>query len=103
MNKVQHLLVFQQDNSAESKIKGIKKYGQGKFEIETVSINSPLPPIIDDSSQYFPKKLEAHVVLDFLKHPDLSHDLAKICQNKGIPDIASGKKLRLQGVYTPFT
>ncbi len=41
------------------------------------------------------------MVLDYLKHPDLSHDLTVLCKNKGIPLIAPGKKFRVEGSFTP--
>lgn len=41
------------------------------------------------------------LVLDFLKHPDLSHDLALLCQRLAIPMVASGKKTTVDGTHTP--
>ncbi len=99
----QNLLVFQQNNSGESKIKGVRQYGEGLFHIEVISIDTPLPTIIDDSQIYLPEDFSADLVLDFLKHPDLSHDLARICREKKIPIIASGKKLRNKWAFTPST
>ncbi len=43
------------------------------------------------------------LVLDYLKHPDLSQDLAALCRKKGIPVIASGKKIKGEGAYCPKT
>jgi len=71
--------------------------------VERWSIDTPLAPIIDDASEFLPKRIEADLVLDFLKHPDLTHDLAGICRRQGIPLVASGKKLRVEGVLTPPT
>ena len=99
----QKIVVFQQDGSADSKIKGIRQHGGADFLIETVSIDGPLPEIIDDGSAYLPREIDGDLVLDFLKHPDLSHDLAEMCRKRGIPVVASGKKLRQEGVYTPPT
>ncbi len=101
--KRQKILVFQQNKSGESKIKGILKEGKGKFQIEVVNIDQPLPPLIDDATPYLPQDIEADIVLDYLKHPDLSYDLATLCKKKGIPLIVSGKKIRLEGVYSPPT
>lgn len=99
----QRILVFQQDGSGESKIQGIRKYGKEHFIIETVSINEALPPILDDTREYLPSEIQADLILDFLKHPDLSHDLAIACRARNIPIISSGKKLRVKGALTPPT
>ena len=50
-----------------------------------------------------PDTIEADLVLDFTKHPDLSHDLALMCRKRNIPVVASGKKTRVEGVITPPT
>jgi len=99
----QKILVFQQDGSGESKIRGIRKYGKDLFLIETISIDGSLPPILDSTSEYLPKDLQADLVLDFLKHPDLSHDLAVACTKTSIPVVASGKKVKGQRVFAPPT
>ncbi len=98
---VQNLLVFQQRDRAMAKIAGISEYGRGRFDIRLVSVEDTLPPVIEDTSLYLPSDLEADLVLDYLVHPDLSYDLAEICRIKGIPVIASGKKIRNNWVYTP--
>jgi hypothetical protein len=99
----QKILVFQQNGNGESKIKGIRKYGEGLFELEIVSIDMPLPPVIDDTSEILPATIHADLVLDFLKHADLSHDLGVMCRDRNIPMVASGKKIRVDGVSTPPT
>ena len=99
--KKQKVLLFQQNSKGESKIRGLLKYGGNLFELETLSINAALPEILDDTRAYLPQDFNADIVIDFLEHPDLSHDLAIICANKEIPVIASGKKLRIPGVFTP--
>ena len=99
----QRILVFQQNGSGESKIRGIRRYGKDIFLIETISIDASLPPIIDDTSDYLPKDISADLVLDFLMHPDLSYDLAVLCAEREIPVVASGKKLRGQRVFAPPT
>ena len=101
--KVQNILVFQQNGSGEPKITGIKKYGGDRFNLEIVSIDTPLPAVIEDDHGYLPRNIQADLVLDFLKHPDLSHDLAAICSRLNIPVVASGKKLRIKGIHTPPT
>jgi len=100
----QFVLVFEQNGSARSKIQGIEQYGQGAVKTEVISIEACLPPLIDDTAAFLPMRLEADLVLDFLKHPDLSHDLAVMCVRAGIPLIASGKKVRVEGaILTPPT
>ena len=99
----QRILVFQQNGSGESKIRGMRKYGKDIFIIETISIDESLPPILDNTSEYLPKDIQADLVLDFLKHPDLSHDLAAACAKRKIPVVASGKKLKGQRVFVPPT
>ena len=99
----QKLLVFQQNGSGESKIAGVRKYGENRIVLEVISIDDTLPPLLEDTSEYLPRKFKADLVLDFLKHPDLSHDLAVLCRDLDIPLIASGKKLEIKGVHTPPT
>ncbi len=71
--------------------------------LEVVSIDQPVPPVLDDTSDYLPDTIEADLVLDFLKHEDLSHDLVAICHEKRIPVISSGKKIPSKWVLTPPT
>ena len=99
----QKIILFQQNNRGESKIQGIKKYGKEKFDIQVFSIDIPLPSIIDDPREYFPEKIKADMVLDFLTHPDLSYDLGLMCRERQIPVIASGKKIDIETVITPPT
>jgi hypothetical protein len=106
MNKTdnpQKILVFQQNGSGESKIAGVSKYGGNRIVLEIISIDDTLLPLVEDTSAYLPREIKADLVLDFLKHPDLSHDLADLCRNQVIPLIASGKKLNIRGVHTPPT
>ncbi len=100
---MQKITVFQENGSGNSKIAGIKRFGNNNFSIEIIDINLPLPFIIDDASKYLPLNLNTDLVLDFLKHPDLSTDLALLCQKKKIPIIASGKKITLGQAFTPLT
>lgn len=99
----QRITVFQQHGSAETKITGMRKYGGKRFDITVVSIDEALPPIIEDGAAFLPEEIEADVVLDFLTHPDLSHDLGALCTRLGIPVVASGKKSRTGLVITPPT
>ncbi len=103
MKKKTAILILQQNKSGESKISGIKRFGKGLFDLDIISIDTPLPPVIDDTSEYLSADFHADLVLDFLKHPDLSHDLEMICRHKKIPVIASGKKLNGNWSLTPPT
>jgi hypothetical protein len=100
---VQHILVFQQGGSALTKIKGIQRYGREDLVLSIISIDVALPAILDEAGDYIPRELQASLVLDYLKHPDLSDELARLCSSQGVPLIASGKKLRWPGVFTPPT
>jgi len=102
-SKIQKIVVFQQNASGESKIQGIIRYGENLFDLKIISIDKPLPTVIDDPIKYLPTDIKADLVLDYLTHPDLSHDLAVMCVNKKIPVIASGKKSLIKGVLTPPT
>jgi hypothetical protein len=99
----QKIIVFQQNNSGRSKIRGIERYAKGLFDLDIISIDEPLPPVLDDTGGYISSHFDADLVLDFLKHPDLSHDLAIVCRNKRIPVVASGKKHRIRWAHTPPT
>lgn len=102
-SSIQKIILFQQNGRGENKIHGIKKYGKGLFDLEIRSLPTGLPPVLDHTNLYLPEKIDADLVLDFLIHPDLSHDLALICREEHIPVIASGKKIHVQGVITPST
>lgn len=99
----QRILIFQQKGNGESKIAGLRKYGGDSLVLESISIDQELPPVIDHSADYLPDNFNADLVLDFLTHPDLSHDLALICTGKNIPLVASGKKTTVKGILTPPT
>ena len=95
------IVVFQQGGRGISKVEGIRRFGGDRFDITLTTIDQPLPPVVDDASEYLPSAIEADLVLDFLKHPDLSHDLALLCKRLGIPIVASGKKTTVPGTHTP--
>ncbi|MBW1899510.1 MAG: hypothetical protein JRI61_10685 [Deltaproteobacteria bacterium] len=101
--KPQKIIVFQQNESGQKKIEGVRQYGDNRFVLEIISIDVSLPPVIDNTGEYIPQDIQADLVLDFLKHPDLSQDLAEVCRNRKIPVVASGKKLRGKCVFTPPT
>lgn len=101
--KKQKVIVFQQQGSGEKKVAGIRRYAEESIDLSIVSIDEPLPTVIEDGSYYLPEKLDADLVLDFLKHPDLSHDLVDLCHRQNIPVISSGKKIPSKWVLTPPT
>ncbi len=99
---MQKIIVFQQNGSGKSKIEGINKFGEKQFLITTFDIDEALPLVLDDTSQYLPKKIDADIVLDFLKHRDLSDDLSILCEKLNIPVVASGKNITTgQAICTP--
>jgi len=102
-NGIQKIAVFQQNGSGESKIRGIREYGNGLFQLRVCSIDTDMPSLIEDGRLYLPSGIDADLVLDFLRHPDLSEDLGAMCREKGIPVVASGKKHQIPGVITPPT
>ena len=89
----QRVAVFQQGNSAEAKIAGIRRYGGGRFQLECFAIDQPLPDVLDDTSAILPDLIHADLVLDYLRHPDLSEDLALLCERQYIPVIAPGRTI----------
>ncbi len=93
--------VFQQGNRAESKVKGIQRYGQDQFDVTLMTIRHSLPEILDDTSEFLPDRIDADLVLDFLIHPDLSYDLSVLCRQLEIPVVASGKKVDVSDTHTP--
>lgn len=99
----QKVTVFQQRGSGERKIAGVRLYGSDIIELEVISIDVELPPVVDDSSEFLPEDLDTDLVLDFLRHSDLSQDLADLCAQKNIPIIASGKKIDNRWVVKPPT
>ncbi len=100
---MQKIIVFQQNGSGKTKIEGINSFGDKQFIIETFDIDDALPPVIDDSSEYLPDEIDADLVLDFLKHRDLSDDLSLLCQKLNIPVIASGRKITTGEAICPPT
>lgn len=102
-NPLQRLTVFQQNGSGEQKIAGVKSYGTDICSLEIINIDGQLPQLIDDTSQYLPSELHTDLVLDYLTHQDLAHDLAVLCGRLNIPIVSSGKKLPVKGAMTPPT
>jgi hypothetical protein len=102
-NNIQTIWVYQQNQSAMGKIQAIDRFAKNAIDLKIISIDDALPLIIDDASGYLPPPRGADLVLDHLKHPDLSHALAQRCRQAGIPLIASGKKPPLEEALTPRT
>lgn len=100
---MQKIIVFQQNGSGRSKIEGIRQFGRDHFSIETFDIDEPLPTVLDDTSDYLPETIDADLVLDFLKHRDLSDDLSLLCEKLDIPVIASGKNITVGKAVCPPT
>ncbi len=97
----QRIAVFQQNGSGENKIRGIGQFGGDRFIIETYDIDAPLPDLIEHSGGYLPETISADIVLDYLKHPDLSNDLWLLCEKLRIPVVASNKKSLVKWPITP--
>jgi hypothetical protein len=89
----QRIAVFQQRGSGEAKIAGIRRYGGSRFRLERFAIDQPLPALLDDTAEFLPADIDADLVLDYLRHPDLSEDLAALCARRAIPMIAPGRTL----------
>ena len=99
----QRVTVFQQKGSGERKIEGVRRYAGDTIVLDVISIDSDFPPIIDDTAGLLPDDLDTDLVIDFLTHEDLSVDLAELCVRKGIPVVATGKKINHKSVLTPPT
>ena len=97
------IVVFQQEGSAEHKIRGIQEHGRGLRIVRVVDVESGLPEVVDAAEQYLPDDFQGDLVLDFLKHPDLRVALAELCLRKNIPVVSSGKKIPVEGVISPPT
>lgn len=100
-NGPQKVWVYLQCHTATCKTQAVGRFSAQSIELKIISIDDALPPIIDEPEPYFPDPIEADLVLDHLKHPDLSHALAEKCRKAGIPVVASGKKPPLEGALTP--
>ncbi len=100
---MQKITLIQQEGRGNAKIEGIRQFGKSRFDVEVIDIDSPLEPVIDDTTQYLPENIRADLILDFLKHPDLSEDLAVLAEKSNIPVVASGKKISSGAVICPPT
>lgn len=95
------IVVFEQDGSGQKKIAGIRKYGRDLELSGVINIVAALPEFVDNPEDYIPQDFNGDLVLDYLTHPDLSHYLVRLCREKKIPVIASGRKD--PHAFTPFT
>lgn len=95
--------MFQQEGSGEAKIRALAEHGRDLAVVRVVNIDGPLPPVLDRPEALLPEDLEADLVLDHLRHPDLTHALALLCQVRGIPVIASGRRVPVPGLLSPPT
>lgn len=91
-SKKQKIAVFLHPGRSQQKIAGIEQYASHCIELKLYSIDAALADIIDDTSPYLPQTVDADLVLDYLSHADLSHDLAELCKKLNIAIISSGKK-----------
>lgn len=99
----QQLVVFQQRGSGEAKIRGIREHGRDLRIARVIDIDDDLPPVVDDADPYLPATLQADLVLDFLRHPDLRQELALRCARWSIPVVAAGKRMPVEGLISPPT
>ena len=96
-----HILVFEQNGSATSKVTGLRRFGNPDDTVSVVSIDDHLPDFVDEPEEFIDADIVADLVLDYLTHPDLSQYLIEVCSKNNIPIVASGKQSDL--AYTPFT
>lgn len=95
------IAVFEYRGCGQKKIEGIRRYGTNIRITATFDITEPLPGFIDEPENFISTDFTADLVLCFIKHPDLCQYLATVCQQKGIPMVASGTKT--ENAITPFT
>ncbi|MEE4241527.1 MAG: DUF166 family (seleno)protein DfsP [Desulfopila sp.] len=95
-----NIIVFQQYGSAEKKIEGIGKYGRNLSISKVFSINQSFPEVIDNPEEFIDREFTGDLVLNYIKHPDLSDYLVELCEKKSVPVITPGKSGK---GYTPFT
>lgn len=94
------LVVFEENGSKKNKVDGIKAHGAA-MHIQVFSIVGVFPDFIDEPEEYITNEFSGDLVLNYLKHPDLSDYLIAVCKQKKIPVIAPGKKT--DDAFTPFT
>ena len=102
---MQVIKIFQQNNSGARKIAAVQEKAGDRLVLEVVNIQDALPMVLDDTEDLLQdaREMSADLVLDYLKHPDLSYDLCRICSQRGIPVVSPTKKWRMPWVFTPPT
>jgi len=95
------LVIFEEAGSGKYKVAGIEVYGRNITIERIYNIPPAMPEIIDEPEEFIPDDFEGDLILNFLRHPDLSEHLVKICKIKGMPVIASGQNI--PGAICPFT
>ena len=96
-----NIVVFEEQGSGQTKIRGIREHGHNMHIKAVITIDQALPDFIEEPEVYIDPIFDGDLVLDYLRHPDLSHYLITLCQDKGIPVIAPGKADNR--ALTPFT
>jgi len=66
---------FSTKRKRRKKDRGIRRHGEKHFSLDIILINDSLPTVLDDTTPYIPRNFQADLVLEYLKHPDLSYDL----------------------------
>ena len=97
----QKLVIFEEDGSGDYKVAGIQVYGKNIHITKVFNIQGPLPVLIDEPEDFITEDFDADLVLDFVRHPDLSQYVVEVCRKKSIPVIASGQ--HIPGAICPFT
>ena len=100
---IQKIIIYQEHGNGSRKSSGVLQYASDKIEIESISIDEALSPILDETDEYLLSDLDCDLVLSFLTHPDLNYDLAVKCRDREIPFVASGKKIEIKSAITPPT
>jgi hypothetical protein len=95
------LVVFDESGLGKYKVSGIEQYGHNIVIEKIFNIPEDLPDIIDEPEEFMPEDIKGDLILNFIKHPDLSEHLVKMCKIKGVPVIAPGQQI--PGAICPFT
>ena len=95
------LVIFEERGSGDYKAAGIQVYGKDIEVSQIINITTALPEIVDEPEEFITSNFKGDLVLNFLRHPDLSEYLVRLCMDKGIPVIASGQ--HIPGAICPFT
>lgn len=101
--KMQRIVIFQQGGNGEPKVKALRERGRDLTISRIYTLDVSLPPVIDEPSSLLPPEIDADLVLSFLGHPDLVHDLAVLCERHSVPMVASGRRIPLKSAITPPT